>query len=150
DIYEFGFSLKESSDIAIFSQHTPEEFQLRLLNQEDTEYTPVSEHYFNAEHEHDDQVSSVAIELPGLFDLAKINAWMDVFLQIKGVDLYRMKGVVGLTGESRKFVFQGVHMMFGSEPGEPWGDEVPVNRIVFIGKDLDENYIRRSLQRCLD
>ena len=150
DIYEFGFSLKEASDIAIFSQHTPEEFQLKLLNQEDTEYTPVSEHYFNAEHEHDDQVSSVAIELPGFFDLAKINAWMDVFLQIKGVDLYRMKGVVGLTGESRQFVFQGVHMMFGSEPGEPWGDEEPVNRIVFIGKDLDENYIRRSLQRCLD
>ena len=82
DIYEFGFSLKEASDIAIFSQHTPEEFQLKLLNQEDTEYTPVSEHYFNAEHEHDDQVSSVAIELPGFFDLAKINAWMDVFLQI--------------------------------------------------------------------
>ena len=150
DIYEFGFTVEKQTDIAIFSQHTPEEFQLRLLNQDDTEFTPVSEHYFNPEHEHDDQVSSVAVELPGFFDLAKINAWMEVFLQIKGIDLYRMKGVVGITGENCRFVFQGVHMMFGSEQGEPWGDEEPLNRIVFIGKDLDEGYIRRSLQRCLD
>jgi G3E family GTPase len=150
EIYEFGFTVEKQTDIAIFSQHTPEEFQLRLLNQDDTEFTPVSEHYFNPEHEHDDQVSSVAVELPGFFDLAKINAWMEVFLQIKGIDLYRMKGVVGITDENCRFVFQGVHMMFGSEQGEPWGDEEPLNRIVFIGKDLDEGYIRRSLQRCLD
>ena len=150
EIYEFGFTVEKQTDIAIFSQHTPEEFQLRLLNQDDTEFTPLSEHYFNPEHEHDDQVSSVAVELPGYFDLAKINAWMEVFLQIKGIDLYRMKGVVGITGENCRFVFQGVHMMFGSEQGEPWGDEEPLNRIVFIGKDLDEGYIRRSLERCLD
>jgi|TARA_B110000240_G_scaffold190936_1_gene232801 G3E family GTPase len=150
EIYEFGFSIKKATNVAIFSQHTPEEFELRLLNQNDTEYTPVSEHYFNAAHEHDDEVSSVAIELPGLFNSAKINDWMEIFLQVKGVDIYRMKGVLGLTGENRQFVFQGVHMMFGSEPGKPWGDQDPVNRIVFIGKDLDESYIRRSLQSCLD
>jgi G3E family GTPase len=149
-LYEFSFTLQEAKGIAIFSQHTPEEFQMRLLNQDDTEFTPVSEHYFNPEHEHDDEVSSVAVELPGFFDLAKINAWMEVFLQIKGIDLYRIKGVVGLSGEDCRFVFQGVHMMFGSEQGKPWGDEEPLNRIVFIGKDLDEGYIRRSLKRCLD
>jgi|TARA_B110000240_G_C13383828_1_gene403773 G3E family GTPase len=60
-----------------------------------------------------------------------------------------MKGVVGIQGESLRFVFQGVHMMFDSQPGEPWGDEPPVNRIVFIGKDLDEKFIRHSLEGCL-
>lgn len=149
-LYKFSFTLQEAKDIAIFSEHTPEEFQVRLLNEEDTEFTPVSEHYFNPEHEHDDEVSSVAVELPGFFDLAKINPWMEVFLQIKGIDPYRIKGVVGLSGEDCRFVFQGVLMMFGSEQGQPWGDEEPFNRIVFIGKDLDEGYIRRSLKRCLD
>ena len=71
------------------------------------------------------------------------------FLQIKGVDIYRMKGVVGVKGESRQIVFQGVHMIFGSQAGKPWGSEEPINRMVFIGKDLDESYIHRSLESCL-
>lgn len=149
EIYEFAYVTETPEEIAVFSQHTPEEFELKLLNQDDTEYTPMAEHYFNAEHEHDDEVSSVAIELPGLFDMSKINAWLDMFLQIKGVDIYRMKGVVGVKGESRQIVFQGVHMIFGSQAGKPWDSEEPINRMVFIGKDLDESYIRRSLESCL-
>lgn len=149
ETYEFNFATEAPKKIAIFSQHTPEEFELKLLNQDDTEFTPLAEHYFNAEHEHDDAVSSVAIELPGLFDREKINAWINMFLEIKGVDIYRMKGVVGMKGESHQIVFQGVHMIFGSQTGKPWGDEQPVNRMVFIGKDLDESYICRSLQNCL-
>jgi G3E family GTPase len=136
--------------VAIFSQHTPEEFELKLLDQNDNEYTAVTEHYFNAEHEHDDDVSSVAIELSGLFDFPKINAWLDMFLRVKGTDIYRMKGVVGVKGESHQIVFQGVHMMLDSQVGKPWGDEQPVNRMVFIGKDLDESYIQRSLKTCLN
>ena len=149
ETYEFSFVLEASENIAIFSEHTPEEFEMQLFNQDDTEFTPVAEHYFNADHEHDDAVSSVSVELPGLFDLDKINAWLNVFLEIKGVDIYRMKGVIGVQGESLRIFFQGVHMMFGSQPGKPWGDEPPVNRMVFIGKDLDENFIRHSLEDCL-
>ena len=149
EIYEFTYVTETPAAIAVFSQHTPEEFELKLVNQDDTEYTPVTEHYFNAEHEHDDAVTSVAIELPGLFDMAKINAWLDMFLRIKGVDIYRMKGVVGVKGESRQIVFQGVHMIFGSQVGKPWGNEEPINRMVFIGKDLDESQIHRSLKSCL-
>ena len=149
EVYEFAYATETPRKIAVFSQHTPEEFELKLLNQDGAEYTPVAEHYFNAEHTHDDEVSSVAIELSGLFDLSKINAWLDMFLQVKGPDIYRMKGVVGVEGEDHQIVFQGVHMIFGSQMGKPWGDEAPVNRMVFIGKDLDESYIRRSLEDCL-
>ena len=64
-------------------------------------------------------------------------------------DIYRMKGVVGIKGEPNRIVFQGVHMMFGSQAGKPWGTEPPVNRMVFIGKNLDESYIRKSFESCL-
>jgi G3E family GTPase len=73
-----------------------------------------------------------------------------MFLQVKSTDIYRMKGVVDVKGESNKIVFQGVHMMLSSQVGKPWGDEQPVNRMVFIGKDLDEGYIQRSLKTCLN
>ena len=149
DIYEFSFSLSDAQSIAIFIQHTPEEFDLILVSQDETEHTPLSEHYFNAEHSHDSEVSSIAIELPGLFDMDKLNNWLSVFLQVHGIDIYRMKGVVGVMGVPNRIVFQGVHMMFGSEAGNPWGTETPINRMVFIGKNLDESYIRTSFEGCL-
>lgn len=149
DHYHFDFTLDRPQTLAMFSQHTPEEFALNLLNQAGETLVPVAEQVFNPEHEHNDAVTSVAIELPGLFDGTKINTWLAMFLQVKGADIYRMKGVVGLKGESHQIVFQGVHMMSGSQAGKPWGDETPLNRLVFIGKDLDEDYIQRSLQSCL-
>lgn len=44
-----------------------------------------------------------------------------ICLQIKGVDIYRMKGVVEVKGEDHQIVFQGVHMIFGSQAGKPHG-----------------------------
>lgn len=146
----FTFSLLSATErLALFTQHTPKEFSLRLLREDGTELKPFAEHFFNAGHTHDDEVSSVAIELPGLFDMQKINAWLDMFLQVQGPDVFRMKGIVGVKGEKVRFVFQGVHMIFSGQPGKPWGDEEPINRMVFIGRNLDEGFIRRSLITCL-
>ncbi len=149
DQYTFRFVLTQKQTIAFFTQHMPEEFDLKLLANNGVEHTPIAEHFFNAEHEHDSSVTSVSIELPGLFDMSKINAWLDMFLQIHGADIYRMKGVVGVRGETKRIVFQGVHMIFGSQAATEWGDEEPVNRMVFIGKKLDAQYITRSLKSCL-
>ena len=149
DVYEFSFALTDAQSIALFTQHTAEEFDMVLVSQDETEYTPVLEHFFNAEHSHDSEVSSVAIEIPGLFDMFKIQTWLDAFLSLQGEDIYRMKGVVGIKGEPNRIVFQGVHMMFGSQAGKPWGVEPPINRMVFIGKNLDESFIRRSFENCL-
>lgn len=147
--YEFSLSLNSAQSIALFTQHTPEEFELKLVANNDVEHTPVTEHFFNAQHTHDSEVSSVAVVMPGLFDMSRINAWLDVFLQVQGADVYRMKGVVGVEGEDCRFVFQGVHMIFGGQAGKPWGSEAPINRLIFIGKNLDERYIRNSLESCL-
>jgi len=149
ETYEFSLTINTPKALAVFSQHTPEEFELKLIDEDKLEHKPDIEHFFNAEHEHDDAVSSVAIELPGLFDIEKIDAWLNIFVQVKGVDIYRMKGVIGLKDDEYRIIFQGVHMIFGNQRGKPWGDEIPINRIVFIGKDLDEGYIRRSLEACL-
>ena len=149
DHYEFQLELATAQDIAVFSQHTPEEFELALLDKDNAEHFPVAEHYFNAEHEHNDAVSSISIELAGRFDGDILNAWMGMFLQEKGVDVYRMKGVLAIHDEEHRIVYQGVHMLFGGQLGKPWGDETPTNRMIFIGKNLDEDYIRGSLERCL-
>ena len=149
DEYEFGLSLKSPELIALFTGHAPEGLGLKLFSKDNGEISHYSKQSFHGDHSHDSKVTSTSVELPGVFNSEKLNAWLDDFLQENGPDVYRMKGVVGLAGQDYKFVFQGVHMIFGSQAAGEWGDETPFNRLVFIGKNLDEDYIQKSLQDCL-
>ena len=49
-----------------------------------------------------------------------------------------------------KFVFQGVHEQINFGPSEkPFGpNETRVSKMVFIGKNLDYEYLKESLQSC--
>ena len=60
-----------------------------------------------------------------------------------------MKGFISLAGESRRFVFQGVHMLFDGQPDQPWGDAPRRNQLVFIGRNLDEQSMRQEFEACL-
>ena len=70
-------------------------------------------------------------------------------LRERGVDIFRMKGFVSLAGESHRFVFQGVHMLFDGQPDQPWGDALRRNQLVFIGRNLDEQSMRQGFEACL-
>jgi G3E family GTPase len=94
-------------------------------------------------------VNAVAITLPGDLDSRRLNAWMGELLQTKGPDIYRMKGVLSVRGDSKRFVFQGVHMLFDGQPGKPWGSEPRTNRLVFIGRKLDRAELEAGFRRCL-
>ena len=109
--------------IGLFAQHTAEEFDIKLMRSEET--TPIDpdvERTWVAQHEHDDEVGSVSIERDGDVDDKKLNAWLSKLLQEKGVDIFRMKGFLSIAGDTRRFVFQGVHMLFDGQPDRPWGD----------------------------
>ena len=102
-----------------------------------------------AQHEHDDEVGSFAIEREGDVDMDLMNAWLSKILAEKGIDIFRMKGFVSIAGESRRFVFQGVHMLFDAQPEREWGEMIRCNQLVFIGRNLDEHDIRRGFDECL-
>ncbi len=146
---DFELRLDTAQTVALFAGHAPADRLLTLSDSDGVQHPPKNQHDFHGEHSHDSKVSSTSIELPGKFDGGQLNAWLEEFLQENGPDVYRMKGVVGIDGQDYRFVFQGVHMIFGSEAVGEWGDEKPINRLVFIGKNLDEPYIRQSLQGCL-
>ena len=74
-----------------------------------------------AQHEHDDEVGSIAIERDGDVDPERLNAWLGTLLSERGVDIFRMKGFISLAGESRRLVFQGVHMLVDGQPDREWG-----------------------------
>ncbi|KAL6750486.1 CobW/HypB/UreG, nucleotide-binding domain-containing protein [Haematococcus lacustris] len=106
-------------------------------------------------HKHDDSVSSVGIEAEGSCNMQKLNEWLSKLLQERGADLFRSKGVLSVAGSPHKHVFQGVHMLlqFSSSEdgaGRPWGpDEPRVNKMVFIGKNLDRKELTEGFKACL-
>jgi G3E family GTPase len=101
-------------------------------------------------HEHDESVYSVAIVEPGSVDGNKLNEWLGELLRTQGTDIFRMKGILNIAGEDRRFVFQGVHMLFDGRPDRLWKrEETRKNELVFIGRNLDEADLKKDFRACL-
>jgi G3E family GTPase len=109
---------------------------------------PAAARGFHHRHTHSD-VNAVALTIPGDLDMKRLNAWMGEFLQTRGPDVYRMKGVLSIRGDARRFVFQGVHMLFDGQPGAAWGSARRENKLVFIGRQLDRTELEAGFRRCL-
>ena len=105
-----------------------------------------------AEHEHDDRVTSTSSKFEGALNVNKLERWIGELMQTKGEDLFRYKGVLAVKGMDQKFVFQGVHMLFGggfSSEVAPWKEgETRECRFVFIGRDLDHEELQKGLMDC--
>jgi G3E family GTPase len=108
------------------------------------------DHHHEHDHTHDESIGSVGIVLEGAVHAKKLNEWLGGLLQEKGQDIFRMKGVLNLKGDDKRFVFQGVHMMFDGQPDRKWkvGEE-RVNKLVFIGRNLDRQELTDGLKGCL-
>jgi G3E family GTPase len=101
-------------------------------------------------HEHDESVYSIAIVEPGAADGAKLQAWIAELLRTQGPDIFRMKGILNIQGDDRRYVFQGVHMMFDGAPDRAWrADETRKNELVFIGRNLEQMQLQSGFQDCL-
>jgi G3E family GTPase len=134
----------------LFTQHLPEEFELRLEDAEGTVCQPVNEHRYASPHEHDESVGSVGVRLAGDLDPRRFEQWVVALLRSRGVDIFRMKGVLALAGDAKRFVFQGVHMLFDGQAGRPWAaGEARESQLVFIGRDLDRRALTEGLRSCL-
>jgi G3E family GTPase len=100
-------------------------------------------------HEHDEDISCVSIREPGAVDAALLTRWLNQLVQAQGKDLLRIKGIIDLEGESRRFVFHGVHMTLDGRPGRPWKPAEPrINELVFIGRNLDPLALRAGFADC--
>ena len=105
-----------------------------------------------AEHEHDDRVTSTSYKFVGELNVNKLQLWIGQLMREQGEDLFRYKGVLAVKGMDAKFVFQGVHMLFGGEFSEEIGlwkeGEERECRFVFIGRDLDPEALQQGLMAC--
>jgi len=104
----------------------------------------------DAEHEHDEHVSSFVFRSDKPFDSGKLEEFLSGVVQIYGPDLLRYKGVLHMKGNTHRVVFQGVHMLMGGDLGRPWGKgEKRSSTMVFIGKNLPQELFIKGLEQCL-
>jgi G3E family GTPase len=103
----------------------------------------------DTDHQHDLTVTSVGIECEGSLDEERWTLWLRTLLATKGVDIFRSKGILSIDGTDRRVVFQAVHMLLDSDVGKEWGEQARVNRLVFIGRNLDRDELEAGFRSCL-
>jgi G3E family GTPase len=99
-------------------------------------------------HYHDEDMQSVAIKL-GEVDPDKFMPWINDLTQRDGPKILRSKGILAFKNEPKRFVFQGVHMILDGDLQRDWKPgETRESKVVFIGRDLDQEAIRKGFEAC--
>jgi G3E family GTPase len=143
----YRVNIPRAGRYVLFTQHLPQEFNMRLARQGESVCAATQQQYAGA-HSHDEREGSVGLRLTGDLDQDKFESWVVSLLRRKGPDIFRFKGILALTGKSERFVFQGVHMLFDGSFGRPWSGEERHSQLVFIGRDLDAEELKRGLASC--
>ena len=111
----------------------------------------------DAEHQHDESVTSVGIEVAdAAMDITKLEAWLRKLLSSRGEDIFRSKGILNVSGTDERYVFQGVHMMMemssSAEGGfDGWAkDAARTSRMIFIGRNLVRAELEAGFKACVE
>jgi G3E family GTPase len=101
-------------------------------------------------HYHDEDMQSVSLKSEKPLDPDKFFPWVQNLVQTEGPNILRCKGILSFKNDDQRFVFQGVHMILDGDHQRPWEkDEQRLSRIVFIGRNLPEETIRKGFESCI-
>ena len=100
-------------------------------------------------HAHEDDIKGISLSLDRPMDGTKFTAWLDRLLGEQGQNILRAKGIIDVSGEDRRLVFQAVHMILEGDLQREWGaNERRWSRAVFIGRELDEAALKAGFEAC--
>jgi G3E family GTPase len=110
---------------------------------------PTHDTHKEHEHQHDQGIVAVAVETYGQIDIERLDQWLYGLTRRRDLSVLRMKGLLAVPGQSKRFVFHGVRDVIDVRPDRPWGGETRKNRIVFIGRALDKVALQNAFTECL-
>ncbi len=107
------------------------------------------EDFLKEEHEHEDHlhdISSVVVRSSHPIKIDALYEWLGEVIEKTGPDLLRYKGIVYTDEyEGKRGVLQGVHTLYTVTPDREWREgEARETKLVFIGRNLDEAWIKQS------
>ena len=108
------------------------------------------DHAGGLKHYHDEEMQSISLKSDQPLDADRFFPWVQDLVQKEGPSILRCKGILSFKNDDERFVFQGVHMILDGDHQRPWPDGEPrESRIVFIGRNLPEEKIRRGFESCI-
>lgn len=124
------------------SDHDP---QGQSHDHHDHQHTHEGGHDHTHHHHHDDRVRSFSLVHDDPIPYAAIATFLELLQSTQGEKLLRMKGIVELSEDpSRPLVVHGVQKLMHPPARLPaWPDEKRGTRLVLIGMDLPDDYVRR-------
>ena len=107
-------------------------------------------HSHGLKHYHDEEMQSISMSTDKPLDPDKFFPFIQNLVAAEGPQILRSKGILSLKDDPQRFVFQGVHMMLDGDHQREWReDEARTSRIVFIGRNLPEEKIRKGFESCV-
>jgi G3E family GTPase len=107
-------------------------------------------HDHGLKHYHDEEMQSLSIRVDGDVDPNRFMPWINELVQKEGPNILRSKGILSFKDEAKRFVFQGVHMILDGELQRDWKPgEKRESKVVFIGRNLKEDEIRKGFMACV-
>jgi G3E family GTPase len=101
------------------------------------------------DHVHDDDIKGVSLTFDAPLNGEAVSRWLSELLAVQGPDILRAKGILSVSREDRRLVFQAVHMILEGDLQRPWGAGEPrTSRMVFIGRNLDEAALKAGFEAC--
>ena len=97
---------------------------------------------------HKDEISSFTVTLPNPLNWRDLKPIILKLCQTYGANLLRLKGIIHAADLDYPFAIHAVHFTpYPPTELEGWTEDEPTNRIVIIGKGLDEEAIRKMLMQ---
>lgn len=100
---------------------------------------------------HDCSIRTLCICEPQQVDQDKVRLWLEEILWDKkyNMDVYRCKGVLSVLKSDELHTLQAVREIYEIVPARKWKkEESRINKIVFIGHNLNEDVLTNSLRAC--
>jgi len=99
-------------------------------------------------------ISTYSIILgPQFLEQDKLDKWLRCLLWDQNLSpsmrIIRLKGLVAIASESKRFTVQGVYETYEMKSTTEWGKEQPYNRIICIGKNIDQEAIQKSFDKIV-
>ena len=118
-------------------------------------------HHHEHEHEHEHEhghhhhehaphyagIEALAFKADKALDEERFDAWLSAVIGERGADILRLKGVLEMSGDDRRYIIQGVHMMIEGDFQGRWPPQTPrQSRFVMIGRNLEDASLRAALE----
>lgn len=104
-------------------------------------------HGHDHEHSHYEGIDSIAMRVTAPLSEELFDAWLSDLVGSRGLDILRLKGVLHMGGDPRRYIIHGVHMMLEGDYQGPWpADSSPESRFVLIGRNLADPVVRAEIE----